>query len=149
MKLLNITYLTGWLFLISACSHPDRKPVDFKTIENVMNLQTQEWNKGNIDGFMQGYWRSDSLKFITRKGVKMGYDSVSMSYKKNYDTPEKMGHLIFTDLKFYELDQHGTLVHCTGKWVVNTKEEGEHSGIFSLLFKNFEGDWKIIVDHTW
>jgi ketosteroid isomerase-like protein len=81
--------------------------------------------------------------------VATGYDSVCNNYKKTYNTPEKMGHLAFTDLKFRELDQNGSLVHCTGKWVVFSKTEGEHSGIFSLIFKNIKGQWKIIIDHTW
>ncbi len=135
--------------MISSCSNSNKKEIDFQVVENVLNQQAKEWNNGSIDGFMKGYWQSDSLRFITKRGIKMGYDSVSLNYKKHYNTPGKMGHLSFTDLHFYALDSHGELVQCTGKWKVASETEAEQSGLFSLLLKNLKGEWKIIVDHTW
>src|SRR6476620_3540570 len=79
-------------------------PVDYKEIEAIMTAQTDEWNKGNVDGFMLGYWHSPELKFITKKGVTLSYDSMANGYKRNYNTPEKMGKLTFTDLVYTTLD---------------------------------------------
>ncbi len=136
------------LLAIYSCQAPQQKVPDYKTIEQLLHAQTDEWNKGSIDGFMKGYWHSEELKFITQRGIRMGYDSVSNSYKRNYNTPEKMGHLTFTDLGFTTLDASGEIVQCTGHWNV-TGANGSQSGMFSLLFKQIEGEWKIIVDHTW
>ena len=119
-----------------------------KQIELTLNKQIQMWNNGSIDGFMQGYWHSDSLKFITKRGVKFGYDSVALGYKKNYNTPEKMGKLTFSHLKHYSLNTHNTLMQTTGTWHVVQKNETD-SGMFSLFLKPLNGQWKIIIDHTW
>lgn len=149
--MLKNNYLILFLSLFIFCSckpAPKDNSSAYKTIEQIMNAQTDEWNKGSIDGFMKGYWKSEELKFITQRGIRMGYDSVSNSYKRNYNTPDKMGHLTFTDLKFTTLDQSAEIIQCTGRWNVKSKD-GDNSGMFSLLFKQIDGEWKIIVDHTW
>ena len=61
----------------------------------VLNNQLTEWNKGNIQGFMSGYWQNDSLQFLTSKGVTYGWQNVTNNYKKSYPTKEKMGNLDF------------------------------------------------------
>jgi hypothetical protein len=34
---------------------------DETAIRTVLSTQQAAWNKGDINGFMQGYWKSDSL----------------------------------------------------------------------------------------
>ncbi len=146
----SIYLLSFLLIILASCNKPQPKPVDFAEIEKVLNQQTAEWQKGNIDGFMQGYWHSDSLQFITARGIKKSYDSVSNNYKKHYDTPEKRGFLTFRDLQFQTLDAACEIVHCTGRWHIAANEkDAEKSGIFSLIFKKINGEWKIVIDHTW
>lgn len=149
-KKLNKAFFV-FVLLFSACAPQQKqKPtVDFKVVESVMQAQLKAWNQGSVDGFMLGYWHSDSLKFITQKGVRMGYDSVSANYKRHYNTPEKMGQLSFDNLQFYTLDSNAEIVQCTGQWHVMSNGVNGGSGIFSLLFKKINGEWKIIVDHTW
>ncbi len=125
---------------------------DLKGIESaihkVMDDQTDAWNAGSIDGFMKGYWHSDSLKFITKRGVRYGYDSVASRYKRSYDTREKMGILTFKNLVFSSLDKDDEIINVTGEWQVKQKEKLD-SGLFSLIFREVKSDWKIIIDHTW
>ena len=129
-----------------------KSKTDFQSTRNavqkVLADQAKAWNEGNIDGFMQGYWHSDSLKFITKNGIRMGYDSVAINYKKSYDTKDKLGRLNFNNLSISPLDLRHTIVQVTGKWEVIQKDK-TLSGIFSLLFRQIDGQWKIIVDHTW
>jgi hypothetical protein len=126
--------------------------IDFNTakaeIQKVMDDQAQAWNEGNIDEFMKGYWHSDSLKFITQNGIRMGYDSVSLNYKKHYDSKDKMGRLNFSKLLFSSLDKDDEIINVTGKWEVIQKNKTV-SGIFSLVFRQVDSKWKIIIDHTW
>jgi len=150
MKKNSLSLLVILFLILTSCNSTKKNTVDFKAIENVLNTQVNEWQKGNIDGFMEGYWHSDLLQFITKNGIKKGYDSVCQNYKKHYDTPEKRGHLTFSDLKFQTLDSDGEIVHCTGRWHIAAQAaESEKSGVFSLIFKNMNGEWKIIIDHTW
>src|SRR5687768_12231488 len=69
-------------------------------ITKVMNDQSSAWNRGDIDAFMDGYWRSDKLVFISGENVTRGWQPTLDRYKKSYDTREKMGTLKFSDLEF-------------------------------------------------
>ena len=44
-------------------------PLDKNEITNLLKYQEFRWNDGDIDGYMEGYLDSDSLKFITKKGI--------------------------------------------------------------------------------
>ena len=79
----------------------------------------------------------------------MGYDSMAAGYKRNYNTREKMGTLTFTNLVFNTLDSDHEIVQCTGRWNVAHEGSEPQAGVFSLIFRRIDNDWKIIVDHTW
>ena len=115
------------------------------SVRQVLNNQLAEWNRGNVEGFMEGYWKNDSLQFLTSKGITYGWESVTNNYKKSYPTKEKMGNLDFEILSEKALDKTHTMI--IGKWKVKDAE-GENSGYFTLLFKLIDGNWKIILDHT-
>lgn len=139
-------------FLLFACQESNTPSLSFeneeRTILNIINKQTNGWNNGSIDEFMKGYWNSDSLKFITKNGINHGYNSVSEQYKKSYPSPKEMGTLNFENLTVSALDSKNELANVTGNWVVK-KDSSQNSGMFSLVLKKMNNDWKIIIDHTW
>ncbi len=117
------------------------------SIRQVLDNQVIAWNNGSIDSFMLGYYPSEQLKFITKRGVKTGYDSVQSRYKRYYSTKEKMGRLSFKNLEFERLSEVPEIFQVTGDWSISGQDSS--GGNFSLLVKKIEKDWKIIVDHTW
>lgn len=117
-------------------------------IRNVLENQLKGWNNGSVDEYMVGYWNSESLKFITKNGIKFGYERVKDDYKFVYKTKEEMGTLSFENLAFTPLSDDNTIVNVTGRWIVQKTKE-EHSGLFSLILKKIDNNWKIIIDHTW
>ena len=116
-------------------------------ISKVINDQLHAWNNGDMQGYMQGYWNSDSLQFITSKGVTYGYNQVLSNYVKSYPTKEKMGNLSFENLSIKFLDPLEQVAQVTGKWDVAHGNE-HHSGTFSLIVKFFGSEPRIIIDHT-
>jgi ketosteroid isomerase-like protein len=96
---------------------------------------------------MMGYNPSKQLKFITKRGIQLGYDSVLSRYKRYYSSREKMGQLSFDNLDFERLSNEPEIFQVTGNWQITGADSS--GGNFSLLFKKIEKDWKIIVDHTW
>ena len=74
-------------------------------IRKVMDDQAAAWNRGDIDGFMRGYWRSEKLVFISGDNVTRGWQPTLDRYKKNYDSRAKMGVLKFSDLEFTVLSK--------------------------------------------
>ena len=120
----------------------------FADVQNVLDQQIKAWNNGSIDGFMEGYWRSDSMLFITQKGPRYGFQAVSDSYKKNYPSKEAMGKLRFEVVKMQWIDSSAGVSQVLGKWHVDESLKPQF-GYFSLIFRSIQGTPKIVIDHTW
>lgn len=115
------------------------------TIRQVMADQEAAWNRADIEAFMEGYWKSDSLTFIGSRGVTHGWQATLDSYKKGYPDAEAMGKLTFTILRLEVLSPESAYV--IGQWhLARTKDEV--GGHFSLLWKKINGKWVIVADHT-
>lgn len=143
---LNSSVLVLFLFsilLFPSCQPSANKEKD--AIKAVMMKQQEAWNNGNIDGFMQGYWKSDSLMFIGSKGLTYGWETTLNNYKKSYPSQAKMGRLQFTIKKIQMITPFEA--HMVGKWEL-FRENDHPEGYFTLLWKKFDGEWKVIADHT-
>lgn len=114
-------------------------------IRKVMEAQTIAWNKGDIEGFMIGYWKSPQMTFVSGDNVTKGWQETTDRYKKNYDTREKMGALTFTDLEIEVLSKDSAKV--LGRWKV-AHEPKDSQGRFTLIFRKLKDGWRIIHDHT-
>ena len=114
-------------------------------IRKVMDEQVAAWNNGDIDGFMQGYWKSENLIFVSGDRVTKGWQQTTDNYKKNYNTREKMGVLTFSDLEIEILGKDSAKV--LGRWKVAHPPQ-DSQGRFTLIFRKFKEGWRIIHDHT-
>jgi len=118
---------------------------DILLIKEALATQEQAWNKGDLDAFMGGYWKSDSLKFIGSRGVSYGWQTTLDNYKKSYPDKETMGILTFDILSIEPVsDLHYFVI---GKWYLK-RNKGDLTGYFSLLWRKIEGKWFIIADHS-
>lgn len=115
-----------------------------KHVIDLMKEQEKAWNEANIEGFMQYYWKSDSLKFIGSKGITYGWEKTLANYKKSYPNAEAMGKLRFTVLECTQLSKNA--IYVVGKWEL-TKEKPV-GGHFTLLWRKIDGKWIIVSDHT-
>jgi len=116
-----------------------------KQIRKILQEQSAAWNRGDIDAFMKGYWNNDSLLFVGKNGPTYGYSNTLNNYKKNYPNKDFMGQLKFTLLEVKPLSKQLWMV--LGKWEL-TRNAGNVSGHYTLLFKKINGSWVIIVDHS-
>jgi ketosteroid isomerase-like protein len=114
-------------------------------IRAIMNDQVAAWNRGDIDGFMRGYWNSDKLTFISGTNVTRGWQPTLDRYKKNYDSKAKMGTLTFSDLEITVLSKDAAVV--LGSWSLAREKDNPH-GKFTLVFRKFKDGWRIVQDHT-
>ncbi len=136
-------YLISFFILLSLSANAQNK--DEQAIRNILTHQITEWNKGNIDGFMKGYWENDSLLFLGKSGPKYGYATTLANYKKNYPDTIVMGKLAFEILKVQPLSADTYFV--VGKFMLQ-RTIGNLSGYYTLLFKKIKGEWVIVVDHS-
>ena len=114
-------------------------------IREIMATQEAAWNKGDLEAFMEGYWKSDSLKFIGSKGLNYGWQKTLENYKRSYPDPAAMGKLTFSDVTVELISEDAAFV--IGKWHLKRKA-GDLSGYYTLLWKKIKGEWVIVADHS-
>ena len=114
-------------------------------IRAVISRQEQAWNSGDIDAYMQGYWKSDSLRFVSGRKFSYGWDSILASYKKNYPDSARMGKLTFNVKEIKMLSNYAALV--VGRWQLERIKD-KPSGVFTLLIERIDDKWVITHDHT-
>ena len=118
---------------------------NIKAIQAILQNQTAAWNKGDLDAFMVGYWKSDSLVFMGKSGPTYGYKNTLANYKKNYPDTSHMGKLNFDIVSIKPLSKNHFFV--IGKWFLK-RTVGDVNGIYTLVFKKTKTGWKIISDHS-
>ncbi len=79
---------------------PDEGASDHAAITKILEAQQNNWNRGNVDAFLEGYWHSPDLTFSGSSGITRGWDGVLARYKKNYPDRATMGQLEFSGLEF-------------------------------------------------
>ncbi|HME00020.1 MAG TPA: nuclear transport factor 2 family protein [Terriglobia bacterium] len=124
---------------IGKLTHPET------AIRAVLDAQVADWNRGDVDSFMQSYWKSESTEFVGANGVVKGWQAVLDRYRKAYPDRQAMGTLTFSDLEFTVLCPTAALV--TGHYHLQ-REKDQPTGVFTLVFRQFPEGWKIINDHT-
>jgi ketosteroid isomerase-like protein len=123
-----------------------QKNTDQKAIRQLLMKQEADWNAGNVDEFMEGYWKSDSLAFIGANGPTYGWQNTLNNYKVRYPDRATMGTLKFTILRLNPLDKNAYFV--IGQWHLTRPEKGDIGGHFTLVFRKISGKWLIVSDHT-
>lgn len=116
---------------------------DRTAILSVMKLQEKAWSENDLEGFMQGYWKSDSLKFYGSSGLTRGWQQTLDNYKKGYPTKAHSGSLIFKINDISKIDEGAYWV--MGEYFL-TRDVGDASGVFLIIFKKIKGEWKIVAD---
>jgi ketosteroid isomerase-like protein len=123
--------------------------VDPEVLEIVKVLTDQQtaWNEGNLEGYMNGYWKNDSLLFIGKKGITAGWQQTLDNYKRSYPDKDAMGLLGFEIMNVEMLSS--TSAHVIGKWqLTRDAEQGNLSGYFTLVFRKIKNRWVIVSDHS-
>jgi len=145
MKTLTLIMIAlVWVSCQAPSTHVD-KALGMEEIQQVMDDQQQAWNSGDLDGFMKSYWKSDSLRFIGKRGITYGWQSTLDNYKKSYPDRDAMGRLQFTNLTMEQVGDSSAYV--IGKWEL-FRAADTLSGHYSLLWKKQNSTWLIVADHS-
>ena len=116
-------------------------------IERVLTQQAAAWNRGDLEAFMDGYWRSPDLVFTSGGIVQRGWQTTLDRYVASYGTsPETMGRLTFSDLEIHPLGDGAAWA--LGRWRLDYDGGESPGGIFTLVFREIDGRWLIVHDHT-
>src|SRR4026208_821293 len=70
------------LALSAACSPGDRPgPAADKGVRAVWTTQVEAWNRGDLEGFMAGYWKSPDLVFFSNGTETRGWQPTPDRYR--------------------------------------------------------------------
>lgn len=138
MKKLFILFLFLSLTTIAQTEAEDRK-----AITATLKMQQDAWNKGDLEGFMQGYIKSDSLKFYGSRGITHGWQNTLDNYKKGYPTKAEAGNLSFTIDAITKIEDNS--YYMMGQFHL-VRDAGNANGVFLIIFRKIEGEWKVIAD---
>ena len=139
------------ILAITACATPPAAPVpvvtsaqaDAAMITALLEAQDAAWNRGDIDAFMKGYWRSSKLRFASGGNVMRGWDETNARYKRVYATPDLMGRLSTSDYEIVILSPDAAIAH--GAWRLDRAGD-RPSGLYTLVMRKIGGEWLIVSD---
>ena len=114
-------------------------------VRAVIEAQAAAWNRGDVDGYMEGYAKEETTTFVSGDTLTRGWQTVRDRYKAHYDTREKMGTLAFNELEFRPLSEF--YIVATGRWRLTRASDAPH-GRFTLIFRRTSAGWRIVHDHT-
>jgi uncharacterized protein (TIGR02246 family) len=132
----------------TCASQPDSKQNTeqvSQAIRAVMDAQQAAWNRGDIEGFMEGYDRGETTTFVSGDDITRGWQTVLDRYKQRYNSPGQMGTLSFSDLEIQSFGPSYAIVN--GRWQLSRANDSPH-GRFTLLFRRTSAGWRIIHDTT-
>jgi uncharacterized protein (TIGR02246 family) len=147
LNLVTALSLLSALSIMVQAQKPTHQPSS-KTetaVRAVLEAQKNAWNRGDVEGYMDGYARSEETVFVSGDNVARGWQSVLDRYKKAYDSREKMGTLTFSDLEVTPIGNDAAMV--LGRWRLERANDTPH-GRFTLLFRRTKQGWKIVHDHS-
>jgi uncharacterized protein (TIGR02246 family) len=136
------------LLLITACA-PPQTPVGDPAAEvrAVWTAQVDAWNRGDLDAFMAGYWKSPDLVFFSNKTETRGWEQTLERYRASYKAEgRQMGTLDFPQLEFKVLGPEAVLAR--GRWRLKMPDGKESSGMTSVTFQKRPEGWRIVHDHS-
>lgn len=129
-----------------AASKQDSPSPDDAQIRGLLQKQADDWNKGNLDQFVEGYKKSEDTLFVGATGIKRGSKAILERYKSTYPDREAMGQLTFSNLEVHVTCANSA--YAVGEFRLEMANKEHRSGFFTLNLIKSDGRWEIVADHT-
>ena len=136
------------LVLSTACAGAQRPDPEADTgVRAVWAAQVEAWNRGDLDGFMAGYWESPDLVFFSNGTTTRGWQETLDRYRSRYQADgRQMGTLDFPELDILTLGPEAAMAR--GRWRLKMPDGTESSGMTSVIFRKLPEGWRIVHDHS-
>jgi hypothetical protein len=138
----KILFLIALISLTNLYSQTNEQQ-DKDEILSILDAQANAWSSYNIEEFMEGYWKNDSLKFYGASGLTYGWENTLSNYKKRYPSKEHTGILNFKINDISKINDDAYYV--MGAYFLK-RSVGNANGVFMIIFKKINDEWKIIAD---
>lgn len=129
-----------------AASGLDRA-AEAEALRQLLQDQQAAWNRGDLEAFMAGYAKTDTLRFASGGNVRTGWQETLDSYRRGYPDRAAMGTLTFDRLDVEVMTATWAMIF--GRWALE-RESDRPSGLFTLIANRptADADWRIVHDHT-
>jgi ketosteroid isomerase-like protein len=139
----------AWLALAAlvGCGSPARRfgADDERAVRAVLASLQPAWNRGDLDGFLDGYARVPGLVFTSGGKVRRGWQETHDTFLARYgQAKQTMGALTFEILGLQAVGADGAVV--LGRWSLDVPNAG--AGVFSVILERRPEGWRVIHDHT-
>ena len=118
---------------------------DKEKIMSILRYQESAWNNSNIDSFMLFYWNSPELRFVSKNGIRKGWQEVYDNYRQSNLSKGSTGTLTYSVTSLDMINSSNALL--IGTWIIRNNT-GAYKGNFTLWVKKINRKWLIILDHT-
>lgn len=136
-----------WLVLCMALTVAAAAEDATAEIRALLDSQVQAWNRGDLPGYMAGYWQSGELTFFSGSALTKGWQQTLERYQERYQGEGKeMGQLSFRDVEIQILSADAAFAR--GVWELRTKDGKTSAGLFTLFLKKIPEGWRIVHDHS-
>jgi beta-aspartyl-peptidase (threonine type) len=118
-----------------------------RAVRAVLDRQVADWNRGDLDGFLAGYWNSPKVVFQSGGQRYDGWAAMRERYRRRYQAEGRaMGRLAFSGLDIEPLGPEAVLAR--GRWQLTMPDGTTPGGLFTVIFRKLPEGWKIVHDHT-
>ncbi len=132
----------------AAASNPGpRVRVADAEIRQLLDAQVLAWNRGDLEGYMSGYWNSGELTFFSGTTETGGWKATLERYRRHYKkSGSPMGRLAFKHIRIETFGEQMALA--CGQWRLETPNGPTRAGLFTLMLRRFSDGWRIVHDHS-
>lgn len=114
-------------------------------IRDVFEAGCAAWNRGDLDGYLAGYWDSEETLWISSGSLLRGRKAIVAAYQDRFSEPQQMGVLSLTELDIDVLTPTDAIA--SGRWSLDL-EDRSSKGFFTVQLKKIEGIWFYVCDHS-
>jgi beta-aspartyl-peptidase (threonine type) len=138
-------------FVIVASQSQARRAGDadsvVRAVRAVLDCQVRDWNRGDLDGFLDGYWRSTRVVFQSGADRFDGWDAMRARYRDRYKAKgREMGTLTFEGVEVEVLGPDSAFAR--GTWRLEMSDGSKPHGLFTVILRKLPEGWRITHDHT-
>jgi ketosteroid isomerase-like protein len=133
-----------FVVLLASIGFAQQAPAD---LQKMLDDQTTAWNRGDLEGFMKGYWHSSEITLFSGDTIIKGWEPTLARYRSRYQSAGKeMGKLSFSDENTEMLGLEAAMV--TARWHLEMPDGKKLEGLTTILCKRMKEGWRIVHDHS-
>lgn len=140
--------IAGALAVSALAIRPGRAADDeAAAIRGLLDRQVEDWNRKDLDAFVEGYWHSPGAVFMSGSNRFDGFEALRTRYRNTYQAEgREMGRLAFSNLEVVVLAPDAALAR--GRWQLTMSDGKRPGGLFTLILRKLPEGWRIVHDHT-